>query len=110
MANTRGKARKVNEPYEVWSGPLDRFGGVREVFQVLKCYQTPEGEAKNAYARRLVAYGGTGEVDEAGHDMYLADLRRRAILVWQEGNEKLNGKDTVMPQQYKIERGGRWSY
>lgn len=95
--NERGKARPVNQPYEVWDNG-------EEIFQVLKCYQAPHNEASNEYARRLVAYSGSGEVDEAGHDMYLSDLRRRAVMVWQEGNSNLNGKDTTMPTQYTISR------
>lgn len=87
--NTRGKTRPVNQPYEVWSN-----GG--ETFQVLKCYQSTTNEAKNEYARRLVAYEGLGETDRAGHDMYLKDLKRRARLVWTDTSAE------PMPPQYTI--------
>ena len=93
--NERGKARPLNQPYEVWNNG-------QETFYVLKCYQSPSNEAKNAYARRLVAYKGPGETDRAGHDMYLADLKRRAVLVWQEGNDNLNKGQDTMPVQYAI--------
>jgi len=95
QANLRGKAREVNNPYEVWNNG-------RETFQVLKCYQSAENEDKNTYARRLVAYSGSGEIDGAGHDMYLADLRERAVMVWQEGNDGLNNGQAAIPVQYTI--------
>ncbi len=87
--NTRSKTRPVNQPYEVWSNG-------RETFQVLKCYQSPTNEAKNVCARRLVAYDGPYETDRAGHDMYLNDLKRRAVLVWSDTSAK------TMPAKYTI--------
>jgi hypothetical protein len=101
--NERGKARKVNQPYEIWYAEDGMFDGP-EIFQVLKCYQGPEGEANNQYARRLVAYAGSGEIDEAGHDIYLSELKQRARLVWDEANYN----HPNIPDQYKIERNGRW--
>lgn len=95
--NLRNKTRKVNHPYEVWYSRSD-FGGQPAIFQVLKCYQTPEKEATNPCARRLVAYAGDWEVDAAGHDMYLSELKRRGMLVWTD-----DGK-TPMPEAYCIEQ------
>ena len=43
--NLCGKTRDIDNPYEVWKGP----GGFE--WRVLKKYQKPELEAKNAYAR-----------------------------------------------------------
>lgn len=86
--NERGQARPANQPYEVWTSG-------QETFQVLKCYQSAANEAKNEYARRLVAYEGPGETDRAGHDMYLKDLKRRARLVWTDDG-------STMPTQYTI--------
>ena len=44
--NECGKCRKIDNPYEVWVS----FDGTWE-WRVLKKYQSPENEAKNAYAR-----------------------------------------------------------
>ncbi len=98
--NLRAKKRPVNQPCEVWYTRKSLLNGKPETFQVLKCYQAPEAEANNDYARRLVAYAGAWEEDTAGHDMYLSDLKQRARLVWTD-----NGTDyEKMPEVYTIKQ------
>jgi hypothetical protein len=50
--NTKGKTRKVDDPYEIYdgSGPLSGWQ-----WRVLKHYQSPENEKKNPYARVFCA-------------------------------------------------------
>ena len=78
MKNLCGKMRKVNEPYEVWKND----GGWE--WRVLKKYQAPEAEAKNPYARWMVAVKSPmtfGSYDMG--DTYVNDIRELGgQLVW----------------------------
>lgn len=67
-ANPCGKARKVEEPYEIW-----RAGDWE--WRVLKKYQGPSNEARNPYARWFCAvkspmtYGGYDFGDVYCHEV-----------------------------------------
>ena len=100
MKNLRAKKRPVNQPYEVWYTRKSLLNGEPETFQVLKHYQSPENEAKNQYAIVLAAYAGAWEVDEAGHDIYLSDLKVRAKLVWTDNGTEYE----KMPEVYAIKQ------
>ena len=52
-ANTKGKTRKVDDPYEVYKG--DAYGYDDWEWRVLKHYQGPEKEKENPYARVMCA-------------------------------------------------------
>jgi hypothetical protein len=78
--NTQGRQRKPDDPYEVWRS-LD---GSWE-WKVLKKYQAPKNEAKNAYARwfcevtsPFVPYGELG-------DVYVREIKANALKVEGEG-------------------------
>jgi len=67
-ANTMGKTRDVNDPYEIY-----RAGGWE--WRVLKKYQSPENEAKNQYARWFCAV--KSPYTFSGYDMgdtYISDV------------------------------------
>ena len=68
--NECGKTRKTDNPYEIWQGPR----GFE--WRVLKKYQNPENEAKNAYARWFCAVKSDftyGEF-ELG-DVYVSEIK-----------------------------------
>lgn len=73
--NPLGKSRKVDAPFAVY-----RAGAF--TWHVLKTYQSPEAERKNAYARWLVAAKSpaTWGSWEYG-DTYAAEVRRHGRLV-----------------------------
>ena len=68
--NMCGKTRKIEEPYEVWTGP----NGFE--WRVLKKYQTPENEASNPYARWFCAVKSNFTYDswEMG-DVYVSEIK-----------------------------------
>ena len=68
--NMCGKTRKIEEPYEVWTGP----NGFE--WRVLKKYQTPENEASNHYARWFCAVKSNFTYDswEMG-DVYVSEIK-----------------------------------
>lgn len=69
MANTNpcGKTRDKSNPYESWVVP-----GLG-TYHVLKKYKSPEGEAKDPFARWFTLC--ENEYNEMG-DMYAADIKR----------------------------------
>ncbi|MCP4678428.1 MAG: hypothetical protein GY854_23525 [Deltaproteobacteria bacterium] len=50
MPNTLAKTRTTDAPYAVYESPVGMF-----TWHVLKTYKTPKSEAKDPYARWLVA-------------------------------------------------------
>ena len=76
--NTMAKRRPTNDPYEIW---------VHKgwTWYVLKKYQSPEGEAKNPFARWycLVKSPYTPE-GELG-DVYVQDIKSCATQVYSIG-------------------------
>ena len=68
--NMCGKTRKIEEPYEVWTGP----NGFE--WRVLKKYQKPENEASNPYARWFFADKSNFTYDswEMG-DVYVSEIK-----------------------------------
>ena len=72
--NECGKTRKLDEPYEVYTGP----GGFE--WRVLKKYQNPENEAKNPYARWFCAVKSNftyGEFEMG--DVYVSDIKANGV-------------------------------
>ena len=74
MKNPCGKMRTKDNPYEVWTG-----GGW--TWKVLKKYKSPEGEAKDPYARwfcfvtsPMCEYGEMG-------DVYVREIKAQATKV-----------------------------
>jgi hypothetical protein len=66
--NLCGKTRTPEQPYEQWeSFAENRSGGPAFIWKVLKKYQAPAAEAKNGYARWLVATIGPGTF--GGYDL-----------------------------------------
>lgn len=76
MKNTMGKTRPENNPYEVWVS----FDG-SWTWNVLKKYQSPDGEAHNPYARWfcnvVTPIMPNGEMG----DVYARTIQSQAILV-----------------------------
>ena len=74
--------RKVNEPYEIWRATGTELGDIE--WRVLKKYQTPEQEAKNPYARWMVA--AKSDATFGSYDMgdtYIRDIiGAGGRLVW----------------------------
>jgi hypothetical protein len=73
VKNPCGKTRPTNDPYEVWESPDGTW-----TWNVLKKWQSPEGEAKNPYARwfcnvvtPIVPNGEMG-------DVYVSDIKKHA--------------------------------
>lgn len=64
--NPCGKTRPATDPYEMWDVGFC-------VYLVLKKQKSPEGEAKDPYARWTVR--SVGEYAETG-DMYAAEVKR----------------------------------
>ena len=72
--NECGKTRKLDEPYEVWTGPAGFEG------RVLKKYQNPEREAENPHARWFCAVKSNfthGEF-ELG-DVYVSEIKQHGV-------------------------------
>lgn len=75
MKNECSKLRPVENPYEVWKGCGFEW-------RVLKKYQSPEKEAKNAFARWHCAvkspytYGGWDR-----GDVYVREIKSQAVKV-----------------------------
>jgi predicted secreted hydrolase len=74
MKNECGKTRAKNNPYEVWVA--DGW-----TWNVLKKYKSPDGEAKDAYARwfcfvtsPMCPYGEMG-------DVYVSEIKGRATKI-----------------------------
>jgi hypothetical protein len=79
--NLCGKTRKIEHPYEVWTSPV--FGGCE--YRILKKYQSPEAEAKNPYARWMVA--AKSPATFGGWDMgdtYIKDITTYGTKVYDE--------------------------
>ena len=74
--NECAKTRKIDNPYEVWTGPANFE------WRVLKKYQNTENEAKNDYARWFCAVKSDMTYDsfELG-DTYVADIKRYGTRV-----------------------------
>ena len=72
--NECGKTRKLDDPYEVWTGPA----GFE--WRVLKKYQAPENEAKNPYARWYCAVKSdmTYDMWEYG-DVYVSEIKQNGV-------------------------------
>jgi hypothetical protein len=71
MANPCAKTRPYDRPYEIWATPIGNI-------HVLKKYKSPEGEAKDPYARWLTFVDN--EYQESG-DQYAADIKRYGVLI-----------------------------
>jgi hypothetical protein len=75
QGNPCAKSRPVENPYEVWEGRGFEY-------RVLKKYQTPEGEAKNPYARWYLATRSPFTYGQWEYgDGYAADIKRTAVRV-----------------------------
>lgn len=61
--NPCARTRPLDNPYEVWRTPIGDY-------KVLKKYKSPEGEAKDPYARWFTYCNG-----DMG-DMYAADIKK----------------------------------
>ena len=74
--NMCGKTRKIDEPYEIWTGP----NGFE--WRVLKKYQNEKNEAENPYARWFCAVKSNFTYDswEMG-DVYVSDIKNRGVKV-----------------------------
>jgi len=73
--NECAKTRPVDEPYEVWTGPMNFE------WRVLKKYQKPELELKNPNARWFCAVRSDfthGEF-ELG-DVYVSEIKHNGVL------------------------------
>ena len=68
--NMCGKTRKIDEPYEIWTGP----NGFE--WRVLKKYQNEKNEAENPYARWFCAVKSNFTYDmwEMG-DVYVSEIK-----------------------------------
>lgn len=82
LKNPCGKSRKVGNPYEIWIS----YNGQWE-WHVLKKYQSPEGEAKNPYARWFCAVYSpiTREQMSNGYelgDVYVKDIEDNATRTY----------------------------
>ena len=55
--NECGKTRDINNPYETWECKMDfGYGDILDIeYRVLKKYKSPEGEAKDPFARWFTA-------------------------------------------------------
>ena len=74
--NMCNKERKVDEPYEVWTGP----NGFE--WRVLKKWQNPENEAKNPYARWFCAVKSNFTYDEFEMgDVYVSEIKEYGTKV-----------------------------
>lgn len=94
--NLCAKSRPVNQPYEVWNA-----GGW--TWQVLKKYQSQSKEASNEYARWLCAVKSPNTYPSYDlGDVYVSDVKKYAVLVWQEGNDNLNNGQDTLPVQYRF--------
>jgi hypothetical protein len=85
--NLCGKTRKMERPYEVWTGDAGDLGTI--TYLVLKKYQSPEDEAGNQFARWFVAAksDATYGTFEMG-DSYIHEIKMVARRVWvDDGNE-----------------------
>ena len=72
--NECAKTRKLDEPYEVYTGP----GGFE--WRVLKKYQNPENEAKNAYARWFCAVKSNFTYGEFEYgDVYVSEIKANGV-------------------------------
>lgn len=79
MPNPCGKTRPKDDPYEVWEG----FGQTQGwTWKVLKKQKSPEGEAKDPFARWfcLVTSPFTGSMGDMG-DVYATEVQRLARRV-----------------------------
>ena len=77
MKNECGKMRKVEDPYEVWATPDGTW-----VWKVLKKWQNPVNEAKNAYARWFCAV--SSPFTAGGYDMgdvYVSEIKSNALRI-----------------------------
>ena len=74
--NECGKTRKLDNPYEVWSGP----SGFE--WRVLKKYQATENEAKNPYARWYCAVKSDMTYGEFEYgDTYVSDIKSYGVQI-----------------------------
>ena len=74
--NMCGKTRKIDEPYEIWTGP----NGFE--WRVLKKYQNEKNEAENPYARWFCAVKSNFTYDswEMG-DVYVSEIKEYGTKV-----------------------------
>lgn len=61
---------------------LDQLFPGCELFYVRKHYKSESAENADRYARVLASYIGPYEVDKAGHDIYLSELKQRGHMVY----------------------------
>jgi|TARA_R110002020_G_scaffold270921_1_gene486205 hypothetical protein len=77
MKNPFNKKRKENEPYAIYEG------GNGFEWRILKTYKSPESEAKDPYARWLVA--ATSNLMQGGGyesgDTYASEIKKYGRLV-----------------------------
>jgi hypothetical protein len=96
--NLCGKTRPLDHPYEIYIAPL-RDGGVWE-WRILKKYQNPDAERKNAYARWFVAARSPMSFNSWEYgDTYIADIVKYARKVVCEQCERVHADR---------EQGGRY--
>lgn len=77
--NLCGKARKIDDPYEIWEG-VGQYKGW--TWKVLKKYQSPDKEVSNPYARWFCAVSSPfthGGCDYG--DTYISDVVPNAKMV-----------------------------
>ena len=76
--NLCGKSRKKENPYEIWQASGWEW-------RILKKYQNPENEAKNAYARSFCAVASPFNygVHSLG-DVYVREIKGSATKVYDE--------------------------
>ena len=100
MANKANKERKVDNPYEIWVAPDSGWE-----WRVLKKWQAPATEAKNAYARWFVAVKSpmTFGSFEYG-DTYVGDIIHIAKRQYQDPILADDPWPTVPP----MPKGGLW--
>ena len=77
MKNECGKMRKATEPYEVWKSVDGTW-----TWKVLKKYKSPEGEAKDPYARWFCSVSSpfTMGTEDMG-DVYVREIKSLATKV-----------------------------
>jgi hypothetical protein len=81
MPNPFAKSRKIESPYAIYSDIL-RYGGTM-TWHVLKTYKMPKSEAKDPYARWMVAvdvHSATYGAWDMG-DTYRSEVERYGKLV-----------------------------
>jgi len=86
--NLCGKSRKIDNPYAIFRGRHPLFGDIE--YRILKTYQKPALESKNAYARWMVAaksdmtYGSWDMGDTYVHEVLRSANLEEASPEWEE--------------------------